>query len=829
MIKLFKENWIPIVSAVILYLALSFTYFSPVMQGKILQQHDKSVWQSSSKEVRDWKEKTGEQSLWTNSMFSGMPTYLINNLSEGNKLSYLHKLLHFNNSIRPVPFLFMYLLGFFLALMVFGVRPWLSMVGALAFAFSTYFFIIIEAGHITKAVAIGYMPPIVAGVYLAFKNRPLWGTILMSLFLSIQLVVNHLQITYYTFLIVLIFGIYQIVEAIQKQQLRFFFRSLSYLMVGAILAIGSNFLSISAVYEYGQESIRGKSELTHELDNKTSGLDKDYATDWSYGILESFNLMVPNLMGGASQSELSKDSETYQALRQLGQPNAKQIIKQMPTYWGSQPFTSGPTYIGALVLFLFALGLFVVKDKTKWWLLTATVLSLMLAWGKNMMWFTDFFLEYMPGYNKFRAVSMTLVIAEFTIPLLGILGLQKIISKEYDPKKINKQILYALGLTAGVVVLLLMALSSPSSFASPNDIKMFGQNDLLIDAIQSDRLSLFRKDALRSLFFILLGASVVWLFIKQKIKQPILLVVIGLGIIVDLWGVDKRFLNNEDFVKESQVKASFKPSVADQSILKDKSPNYRVINLGVSTFNDATTSHFHKSIGGYHGAKMRRYQELITHHIAPELQDFSRTLNDSPTQASVNKALASMDVLNMLNTKYVIYNPSAPAIPNPFSNGNAWFVKDYKIVANADEEIAMLANINPKQTAVIDKRFENQTVDLKADATAKIKFLEYHPNYLKYKSNCKTEQMAVFSEIYYNKGWQAYVDGEKVPHFRADYVLRAMKVPAGEHIIEFKFEPQVYNVGVWVGYISSILLILLFFSGFWYDAIQRKKSQVKSS
>ncbi len=823
MVKLFKENWIPIMSAVILYLAVSFIYFSPVLQGKILHQHDKAVWQGSSKEIKDWKEKTGEKTLWTNSMFSGMPTYLINNLTEGNQINHLHKGLHMNNKLRPVPFLFMYLLGFFLALMAFGVRPWLSMIGAFAFAFSSYFFIIIEAGHITKAIAIGYMPPIIAGVYLAFKSRPLWGTIMMAIFLSTQLIVNHLQITYYTFLIVFIFGIYQLAEAIQKQQLRFFFRSLSYLIVGAMLAIGSNFLSISAVYEYGQESIRGKSELTSEQENRTSGLDKDYATDWSYGILESFNLMVPNLMGGASQSELSTDSETYQALRQLGQPNAKQIIKQMPTYWGTQPFTSGPTYIGALILFLFALGLFVVKGKTKWWLLTATILSIMLAWGKNMMWFTDFFLEYVPGYNKFRAVSMTLVIAEFTIPLLGILGLQNIISKQYDIQKINKQILYALGLTAGVVVLLLIALSSPSSFASANDTRVFGQNDLLIDAIQSDRLSLFRKDALRSLFFILLGASSVWLFIKQKIKQPILLVILGLGILVDLWGVDKRFLNNDDFVKEKQVKASFQPTVADQSILKDKDPNYRVINLGVSTFNDASTSYFHKSIGGYHGAKMRRYQELITHHIAPELQSFSRALSNNPTQESVNKALASLNVLNMLNTKYIIYNPSAPAILNPFSDGNAWFVKDYKLVANADEAIQTLSNINPKQTAVIDQRFESQMFDLKQDSTAKIEFLEYHPNYLKYASDCKSEQMAIFSEIYYNKGWQAYVDGEKVPHFRANYVLRAMKVPAGQHTIEFKFEPKVYSTGVWINSISSILLILLFASGFWYDAIQRKK------
>jgi len=828
MLNFVKLNWKPIVFAISLFFSISAIYFTPTFQSKVLQQHDILVWKSSAKEASDFKKETGESTLWTNSMFGGMPTYLINNLYDGNKLYSLHKLLNFNNQLRPVSFLFIYLLGFFIARLAFGVNPWLSIVGAFAFAFSSYFFIIIQAGHITKAIAIGYMAPIIAGVYLAFNKKELWGTILMAFFLSFQLLVNHLQITYYTFLIILVFGVFQIVNSIKEKQIRAFLKSMSYLLVGAILAIGTNFLSLSTVYDYGKDSIRGPSELTNEMHNKTSGLDKDYATDWSYGIFESLNVMIPNLMGGASQSDLGTKSETYKALKTMGQPNAKQIVKQMPTYWGTQPFTSGPTYIGALVIFLFVLGLFVVKGQLKWWLLTATILSFMLAWGKNMMWFTDLFLDYFPGYNKFRAVSMTLVMAELTIPLLGVLGLQKIISGDYDTSKIKKQLLYALAITGGGIIFIIMALSvSSTAFVGANDAGIFGQNQILLDAIIADRASLFRADALRSLFFIVIGALALWLFITKKIKQPILLLVLALAIIVDLWTVDKRYLNNDSFVRESQTKNQFQPTVADKSILEDKSESYRVLNMAVSTFNDATTSYYHKSIGGYHGAKMRRYQELITHYLAPEIQLFGAALQNSATQASVQQALSKMQVINMLNGKYIIYNPQSPAIPNPFANGNAWFVNNYKVVANADEEIAALSGIDTKQTAIIDQRFKDKIKDFSKDETAQISLVSYAPNYLVYESNTKSNQMAVFSEIYYNKGWLAYVDGKEVPYFRANYVLRAMNVPAGKHKIEFKFEPAIYSTGIVVGLVSSILLLLLFASGFVYDKMKGKKTTIK--
>ena len=824
MINYIKNNWIPVLTAILLFLVISVSYFTPVIQGKVLSQHDKLVWQASAKEAKDFEKETGEKTLWTNSMFSGMPTYLINTVSDGNKLRFIHTALNFGNNLRPVPFLFIYLLGFFIALLAFGVNPWLSIVGAFAFAFSSYFFIIIQAGHITKAIAIGYMAPIIAGVYMAFNKKELWGTILMAIFLSLQILINHLQITYYTFLIILVFGIFQIINSIKEKQIRAFLKSMSYLIVGALLAIGTNFLSLSTVYDYGKDSIRGPSELTNEMHNKTSGLDKDYATDWSYGIFESLNVMIPNLMGGASQSDLGTKSETYKTLKSLGQPNAKQIVKKMPTYWGTQPFTSGPTYIGALVIFLFILGLFLVKGQLKWWLLTVTILSFMLAWGKNMMWFTDLFLDYFPGYNKFRAVSMTLVIAELTIPLLGILGLQKIISGDYDKDKIKKQVLYALGITGGSVLLLILALpASSTAFIGANDASIFGQNQVLLDAIQSDRASMFRTDALRSLFFIVLGAAGVWLFIAKKINQTSFLVLIALAIIIDLWTVDKRYLNNDNFVKKNKVVNHYQPTVADNSILQDPTENFRVLNIAVSTFNDATTSYFHKSIGGYHGAKMRRYQELITHNIAPEMQQFGAALQGQATQETVQMALSKLNTINMLNGKYIIYSPQAPAIQNVNAYGNAWFVKDYKIVADADAEMASLQQIDPKQTAIIDARFKSDIKDFTKDNNASIILTSYQPNHLIYESKTSSTQLAVFSEVYYDKGWTAYIDDKEVPHFRADYILRAMYIPEGKHKIEFKFEPAIYSIGMIIGIVSSILLLLLFASGFVYDNMKSKK------
>ncbi len=822
----FKTFGLPVLAAIVLYLAVSIAYFSPVMQGQVLQQHDTMVWKASAKESADYLEKHGEKTFWTNSMFSGMPTYLINNSSDGNFLIPIHRNLQLQDALRPVPFLFMYLLGFFLALLAFGVRPWLSLVGAFAFAFSSYFFIIIQAGHITKAIAIGYMAPIIAGVYLAYHKKPLWGAILTAVFLALQIIANHLQITYYTFLIILVYMFFEMYHTIIQKTWKNFFLASAFLLVGALLAIGSNASGLMLVYEYGNESIRGKSELSSDAENRTTGLDKDYATDWSYGKFESLNLLIPNLMGGASQSDLGEKSNMYEELKQMGQPNPKKIVKQMPTYWGTQPFTSGPTYIGALVIFLFVLGLFVVDGRLKWWLLSATILSLFLAWGKNMMWFTDLFLNYFPGYNKFRAVSMTLVMAELTVPLLAVLAVDKLITGQIDTAKLKKQIMYALGLTGGVVVLLLIGMSSNgSAFVNDSDAQIFGQNQNLIEAIQADRADLFQADALRSLFFILVGAALVWLFTLQKINKTVLISLMGIALLIDLWPVSKRYLNDENFVNKSANTTYFTPTLADESIMSDPSPDYRVLNIAVNTFNDATTSYYHKSIGGYHGAKMRRYQELIDHYLSKEISSFVGVLQNKPAQQDVEQALRSMKVHNMLNTKYIIYNPQAPALPNAFTNGNAWFVNELKVVNNADEEIAQLGQIDPKTTAIVDIRFNEKPIQTAVDSNATIELTAYEPNLLKYKSSSSHEQYAIFSEIYYDKGWMAYIDGKEAPHFRADYILRGMKIPAGVHEIEFKFDPPTYHTGKLIAQSSSSLLLVLLLLGMVYEWMQSRKKE----
>ncbi len=828
MINYLKHNYLPIITAIVLFFLSSIIYFSPVLEGKVLNQNDMNVWRSSSKELRDYSEQhKGEKSYWTNSMFSGMPSYLINTPGGNNKTNLLHKVFTFPSFLKPAHLTFLYFFGFFLTLLIFGVNPWLSIIGAFAFGFSTYSLLIIEAGHTTKCLAIGYMGPIIAGIHLAFKKKELWGAITTGLFLSLQILVNHLQITYYTFLVALIYGIFQIVYAIKNKTYRAFFKTASYLLVAGILAISANIMSLSAIYEYGKSSIRGASELTHDQDNQTSGLNRDYATSWSYGVSESFNLVIPNFMGGASVSDLGTRSETYKLLKQMRQPNAKQIVKQMPTYWGTQPFTSGPTYLGVVVFLLAIFAFLILKGQLKWWLLTATLLSLFLAWGKNMMWFTDLFFDYMPGYNKFRAVSMTLVIAQFTVPLLAILGLQKAFFETKSISELKKPLFISTGILSGLIILLWLIVPNwASAFSTPNDANMFGNNTALLEAIRADRMHLFKTDILRSLAFVASAFVILWLWTQQKASKKYLLPALAILIIADLWMVDKRYVNNDDFTTPKEQKVT--PSVADLSILKDKSPSYRVLNLSVSPFNDATTSHFHKSIGGYHGAKMRRYQELIDFHIQKEIMSFGQTLQKQANIIDINNSLASLNVINMLNTKYIIYSPKANALNNPYANGNAWFIEQLKWVKNADEEIAALNNINTKKEAIADVRFQSQKTDFKYDANAEIKLTSYEPNCLIYESNCQSPQVAVFSEIYYDGGWNAYIDGKLVPHFRVDYILRALNVPAGKHTITFKFEPQVIARGWWIGFISSILLILLILSGFLYDNMKAKK-ELKSS
>lgn len=772
----------PHLIVILLFVSISFAYFSPLLEGKRLDMPDIKNWIGMSKEVVDFRETTGEEALWTNSMFSGMPAYQISTRSNGNLMQYVVKVISLGMP-SPANRLFLYLLGFYLLLLSLKVDYRLSAVGAIAFAFSSYFFIIIMAGHMTKAHAIAYVPMVVAAVLYTYRGRMLLGGVLTALTVALELYANHLQITYYLVLILLLIGVVQFIKDLKANNLPDFAKRSGVLVLAALLASGTAITRLSTTMEYGTESTRGKSELTTDLDNKTSGLDKDYATSWSYGIAESFTILIPNFYGGASQGELTTESETYQAIKRA--PNAKQLIKKLPLYWGDQPFTSGPTYVGSIVIFLFILGLLFVKSEMRIWLLLATILSLMLAWGKNFMPLTDLFLDYFPGYNKFRAVSMILVIAEFTIPLLGFVALNKFLTIDKPENEKKKPLQLAFYIVGGLSLIFALMPGLFFDFVGGQDADL-EKNGWPIDALQSDRAGLLSADAWRSFIFIALTFGTLWMFLKNTLKSQYVIMIVGVLVLADMWTVNKRYLNDDNFARKRNVEVPYQATRADQQILRDIDPNFRVFNQSVSTFNDASTSYFHKSIGGYHGAKLKRYQELIENHIAK----------------------GNMAVLNMLNTKYFI-TPKGQAQQNPAAMGNAWFVDTINIVPNADAEIATLNGFNPATTAIVDARFSEQIIDGLDNTAASIVLTEYKPNYLKYNSSSTNDGIAIFSEIYYDKGWNAYVDNKLTPHFRANYVLRGMQVPAGTHTLEFKFEPTSYSTGETVAYASSIVLLLL--------------------
>ena len=772
----------PHLMVLLLFMSISFVYFSPLLEGKMLDMHDIKQWQGMSKEVVDFHEKTGENALWTNSMFSGMPAYQIATWSDANLIQYVVKVITLGMP-RPASLLFLYLLGFYILLLSLKVDYRLAAVGAIAFAFSSYFFIIIQAGHMTKAHAIAYVPMVVAAVLYTYRGKMLLGGVLTALTVALEIYANHLQITYYLALMLLIIGLVQFVKDLKAKNLVDFAKRTGVLLVAALLASGTAFTNLATTMEYGKDSTRGKSELTTNLDNKTTGLDKDYATQWSYGIAETFTLLIPNFHGGASQGELTTESETYQAIKST--PNAKQLIKQLPLYWGDQPGVGGPTYAGAIVIFLFVLGLFFVKSEMRIWLVMATIMSIMLAWGKNFMGLTELFLDYFPGYNKFRAVSMILVIAEFTIPFLGFVALNKFLISDKLENEREKTLKLAFYIVGGITLLFALIPSLFFDFVGGQDASL-EKNGWPIDALQSDRAGLLSADAWRSFIFIALTFGTLWLFLKNQLQSKYVIFIVGVLVLSDMWTVNKRYLNNDNFASKRKVEKPYQASQADQQILNDKDPNFRVFNQTVSTFNDASTSYFHKSIGGYHGAKLKRYQELIENHIAK----------------------GNMAVLNMLNTKYFI-SQQGQVQQNPGAMGNAWFVNNVNIVANADAEIAALNGFNPDSTAIVDIRFSDQIIENLDNSNATITLEEYKPNYLKYTSSSTKDGIAIFSEIYYDKGWNAYIDGELKPHFRADYVLRGMQIPEGNHLVEFKFEPSTYKTGETVALASSVTLLLL--------------------
>jgi len=817
-IKRIIKPILPHLIAVILFILISFIYFYPVLEGKVLKANDSTVSRINSKEIQDYREKQGKEPLWTNSIFSGMPAYLISIKYPGNLLKHVDTLLRIFK--MPVSVLFLSMAGFYILLLIFGANPWLSITGAIAYGFSSFFFQILAAGHNTQAIALAYMAPMIGGIYYTYRYDSLKGALFTAFVLALEILANHPQITYYAMICLLIFGIVEFIYSIKNKSIKKFLKTTALLIIPFIIAIGINFGNLYTIYEYGKYSVRGKSDLTSDNITSTSGLNKDYITHWSYGIDETLNLLIPDFKGGSSKP-FDRNSETYKVLRQN---NAVSYANQIPRYWGTQPGTDGPHYVGAIVFFLFILGFIIIKGPEKWWLMIAALLSIMLAWGKNFMPLTNLFIDYFPGYNKFRAVTMALIIAQFCFPLLGFLALRDIFNGSVSKKEVIKSIQISAGLTGGIILLIILIPGIAGSF--------FGQYetdypDWLTNALIADRKELLIKDGFRSLGFILLAIAAILGYIFEKFRKEYAILVIAVLIIFDMWIVDNRYLNSDRFEKPSVIQKSFAPTVADSYILQD-STYHRVLNLTVSTFNDnSPTSWFHKSIGGYHGAKIRRYQELIDSSISRDLMLFEATAKNVKSIEELQSVFNNTRAINMLNAKYVVINPSVPPLINHNALGNAWFVEKPIMVENANEEISAVNSIDPSKEATVDNTFKDRITDktFPVFENDSIELISYEPNELIYKYSAQGTKLSVFSEIYYPAGWKSFIDGKESPYFRTNYVLRGMVVPGGEHEIKFVFEPSSYLIGNKVSLVSSVVFILLVAAYFIFNLKKRSNSE----
>lgn len=809
---------LPHIVAIILFIIISFSYFFPVLEGKTLKANDSMVSTINSKEIRDYREKYKQEPLWTNSIFSGMPAYLISVKFPGNLLKHLDTALRVFK--MPVSVLFLSMAGFYLMLLLFGVNPWLSVAGAIAYGLSSFFFQILAAGHNTQAIALAYMAPTIGGIYYAYRKDVIKGALLTAFMLSLEILANHAQITYYAFICLLIFIIIEFIGSVRNKTLPKFLKTSLVLIIPVVIAIGVNFGNLYTINEYGKYSTRGKSDLVSNDKVRSKGLDRDYIVSWSYGIDETMNLLIPNYKGGSTKP-FDKNSETVKALRQN---NAGSAVNQVMKYWGTQPNTEGPHYMGAIVIFLFILGIVVLKGNEKWWLLIATVLSVMLAWGKNFMPLTNLFIDFFPGYNKFRAVTMILIIAQFCIPLMGFLALRDFYNGTLTKKDMMKGLKIAGGITGGILLFILLFPGIAGSFLNSYEKDY---PSWLTQALVSDRKALLRADTLRSLVFAAIGAGILIAYVSDKLKKEYSIVLLAFFILIDLWSADKRYLGSDRFERQSAIQKTFTPSVADAAILQDKS-YHRVLNLSVSTFNDnSPTSWFHKSVGGYHGAKLERYQELIDSSLFRELMIFSDAFDKKPsTVEELLPVFTKTTSLNMLNTKYVIYNSEAPPLVNPNAMGNAWFVQTAVMAGNANEELALLKTIDISREAAIDVKFRDlvRSTAFDVDSADKIELVSYQPNELEYKYTAGGERLAVFSEIYYPAGWLCYIDGNESSYFRANYVLRGMILPSGSHSVKFTFKSSSYYNGNKVSLASSLILILLT-AGYFGASFFRKKKQ----
>ena len=826
------KKYLPDVLVVIIFAVISFAYFFPAdLDGRILYRHDSSAGRGAGQETAEYHERTGKVSRWSNATFSGMPTY--QTAPSYQSVSVLNQAVKAYHLWLPenVWYVFAYLLGFYILLRAFDFRQSLAALGSIVWAFSSYFFIIIAAGHIWKVMALAYLPPMIAGIVLAYRGKYLWGFIVTAIFAAFEVDANHVQMTYYYLFIILFMIIAYLVDAIRKKRMAQFVKATAVCAAGALIGILMNISNLYHTWQYAQESMRGKSELVKkDAANQTnSGLDRDYITQWSYGVDETWTLLVPNAKGGASVP-LAANTEAMKK----ADPNFMQIYQQLGQYWGDQPGTSGPVYVGAFVLMLFILGLFIVKGPIKWALLAATILSILLSWGHNFMPFTNFFLDYIPMYSKFRTVASILVIAEFTIPLLAMMALKKIVDEPELLTKKAKFVYISFGLTGGMALLFaLMPTLFFSDFISSQELEAFKSIPAeylspLESNLRSIRESIFTADCWRSFWIIVIGTLLLFLYKFKKLKAEYMVGAIAILCLIDMWQVNKRYLNDEMFVEKSVREQAQPMTQTDRQILQDKSLDYRVLNLASNTFNENETSYYHKSIGGYHAAKLRRYQELIDAYISPEMQKMMPAIAKAGGDMTKVDGDSLFPVLNMLNAKYFIVPLQANqtvAIENPYVYGNAWFVDKVTYVKNANEELDTLGKLNLRHEAVADARFQSQLGESKnQDSTSIVKLTAYEPNQLTYDVRSATGGIVVFSEIFYPE-WTATVDGKPVEIGRVDYVLRALNVDKGHHKVVLTFDPKSVKQTETVAYLSYGVLLLVVLFAVYFKRKEDKKAQ----
>ncbi|MCG9971751.1 YfhO family protein [Christiangramia crocea] len=787
------------------FIILSLFYFNPVLQGKEIFQSDIVQYIGMAKEQTDFRADNGEEPYWTDAAFGGMPTYQLGAHYPHNYVKKLDSILRFLP--RPADYLFLYFIGFYILLLCLKLDYKLAFLGAIAFGFSTYLIIILGVGHNAKAHAIAYMPMVLAGIIAVFRNRNIWSFLLLAVAMALEIQANHFQMTYYLLLLVIVLGIAYLIDAYRKKLLPQFFKSIGVMVIAVILAIAANATNLMATSEYTQFSTRGDSGLSIKPDGtpkEKSGLGFDYITEYSYGVLESFNLFVPRFMGGGSSENLGRDSNVYDAIRKIGASSiqAADFAKNVPTYWGDQTYVKAPAYIGAAVIFLFVFALFLVRGRLKWWIIGASILALLLSWGRNFGFLTQFFIDFVPLYNKFRAVSSVQVILELCLPVMAVFGLYKLFNEKVKEEEKSYALKWSAIITGGLLLVFLLFKSILFDFTGANDAiynQQFGMD--FMDALEEDRKAIFTSDVLRSLIFVLLSAGLIWVYLLGKINRNFVIGGFTILFLVDLIGVDLRYVNRDDFVQAREMEQPYEMQEADAAILQDTS-HYRVFDVSGNPFNTGRTSYFHNALGGYHAAKPGRIQDLYDFYISEN----------------------NMQILNMLNVKYFIVptEEGNQAQQNPNAFGNAWFVENIKWVGDADEEILALNDTDLQRTAVINEKFKEEVnEDFNYDTNARIELVSQQPNELKYKVSAESGQFVVFSESYYQPGWQAYLDGKAVPHVQADYVLRAMNVPAGEHEITFKFEPEVIQTGSTIALISSVLIGLVLIGGVGYELKKR--------